>query len=185
MRTKIRRELQAIQPWDAQEQRDLADALAWLDSGAPLCRVAKPALPPQHLVSYFVLLDEEHMLLVEHRNAGLWLPTGGHVEPGEHPRAAVVRELQEELGLQMAESELGPPLFITITETVGLTAGHRDVSLWYLVKSRREVELVFEREEFHSLRWFSLADLPLGKSDPQLGRFVAKLRSGLASCEQG
>jgi len=30
MRAQIRRELQAIQPWDAQEQRDLAVAMAWL-----------------------------------------------------------------------------------------------------------------------------------------------------------
>lgn len=181
MRTQIRAELQSIQALDAQEQRDLADALAWLDSGAPLCRIAKPALPPLHLVSYFVLQDEDHLLLVEHRNAGLWLPTGGHVEPGEHPRATVVRELQEELGLQMAESEVGPPLFITITETVGLTAGHRDVSLWYLVKAKREAELIFDREEFHSVRWFPLAALPLGESDPQLGRFVAKLSSAKPS----
>ncbi|MFE5112552.1 hypothetical protein [Streptomyces sp. NPDC056663] len=25
------------------------------------------------------------MLLVAHRKAGLWLPAGGHVEPGEDP----------------------------------------------------------------------------------------------------
>jgi 8-oxo-dGTP pyrophosphatase MutT (NUDIX family) len=39
------------------------------------------------------------VLLVDHKNARLWLPTGGHVEEGEDPRATVVRELKEELGL--------------------------------------------------------------------------------------
>ena len=29
------------------------------DSGAPLCRTAKPATPPQHLVAYFADVDGE------------------------------------------------------------------------------------------------------------------------------
>ncbi|HET6833936.1 MAG TPA: hypothetical protein VFH30_08700 [Acidimicrobiales bacterium] len=54
-------------------------------SGAPIWRTAKPATPPKHLVAYFVLVDSaaHSCLLVDHRLADLWLPTGGHVEPGE------------------------------------------------------------------------------------------------------
>jgi 8-oxo-dGTP pyrophosphatase MutT (NUDIX family) len=52
-----------------------------------------------HLVSHFVLADGQHALLVDHLNAQRWLPPGGHIEPSEHPRATVVRELREELGL--------------------------------------------------------------------------------------
>ncbi|MEE3919135.1 NUDIX domain-containing protein [Micromonospora sp. BRA006-A] len=29
----------------------------------------------------------------------MWLPSGGHVEPGEHPADTVRRELREELGV--------------------------------------------------------------------------------------
>ena len=46
MRAAIRAELMAIAPLDALEQEHLADALAWLGSGAELCRLAKPATPP-------------------------------------------------------------------------------------------------------------------------------------------
>ena len=98
MRQNIRNELCSIAPLDELERRHIAEALAWIDSGAELCRLAKPATPPQHLVSYFVVVDDGHVLLVDHRNAQLWLPSGGHVEAGEHPRETVVRELQEELG---------------------------------------------------------------------------------------
>jgi 8-oxo-dGTP diphosphatase len=114
------------------EREHLADALAWIDSGAELCRVAKPATPPKHLVSNFAVVDAERILLVNHKNAQLWLPAGGHVEPGEHPRTTVLRELGEELGITAAHA-IDAPLMLTCTTTVGLTARHTDVSLWYVV----------------------------------------------------
>ncbi|HMI92334.1 MAG TPA: NUDIX domain-containing protein [Polyangiales bacterium] len=109
MRELIRSELAAIEPFDVLEHDHLADALAWVDSGAEIFRTAKPATPPKHLVSYFVVVDADWILLVDHKNARLWLPTGGHVEMNEHPRATVVRELEEELGLR-AEHAIGAPL---------------------------------------------------------------------------
>jgi hypothetical protein len=69
MRQKIRDEFSSIQPLDDEERTHIADALAWLDSGADLWRVAKPATPPKHLVSYFAVVDAGHILLVDHRNA--------------------------------------------------------------------------------------------------------------------
>ena len=135
MRGAIRAEVSSIEPFDALERRHRDDALAWIDSGVELCRVHKPATPPKHLVSYFALVDGDHVLLVDHKKAQLWLPTGGHVEPGEHPRATVVRELAEELGLELTET-VGAPLMLTISDTVGITAGHTDVSLWYVPERR-------------------------------------------------
>jgi ADP-ribose pyrophosphatase YjhB (NUDIX family) len=173
-RQAVREEIASIEPFDDLERAHLQDALAWVDSGAELCRIQKPAIPPQHLVSYFVLVDHEHVLLVDHKNAQLWLPSGGHVEPGEHPRATVVRELQEELGLETS-SPPGAPLMLTISETVGVTAGHTDVSLWYVVNADRGSPLEFDTEEFHAVRWFRCSEAPLSRSDPHLGRFLRKL----------
>jgi 8-oxo-dGTP pyrophosphatase MutT (NUDIX family) len=125
-------------------------------------------------VSYFALVDAGHVLLVDHRNAQLWLPTGGHVDPGEHPRETVRRELREELGLEI-DGDLSPPLMLTVTGTVGVTAGHVDVSLWYVVESDMRSQFIWDRGEFSDVRWFGFDDVPLGRSDPHMGRFIAKL----------
>jgi 8-oxo-dGTP diphosphatase len=174
MRSEIRAEVAAIDPLDEIECGHIADILKWIDSGAELCRIEKPATPSKHLVSYFVVIDDESVLLVAHRNAQLWLPNGGHVEPGEHPRTTVARELREELGIDL-EHELQPPLMATCTDTVGMTAGHTDVSLWYVVNGDRRRPLHFDTAEFSSAKWFDFIDAPLSRSDPHLGRFLRKL----------
>jgi len=176
MRSAIRCELESINPMDALERQHLAEALAWVDSGAPLFRTAKPATPPRHLVSYFAVVSGDSILLVDHKNAQLWLPPGGHVEEGEHPRDTVVREVREELGFAPAH-EIGPPLMITCTKTVGLTAGHIDVSLWYVVAAPRSQDISYDAREFHGVKWFDFSDAPLGRSDLHLERFILKLRS--------
>lgn len=38
-------------------------------------------------------------LLHWHRKVGLWLPPGGHIEPGEDPIEAALREVMEETGM--------------------------------------------------------------------------------------
>ena len=83
MRAAIRREVALIEPLDDLEQSSKLDVLSWIDSGVKICRVEKPATPPKHLVSYVAVIDHEYVILVYYINAGLWLPTGGHVEPGE------------------------------------------------------------------------------------------------------
>ena len=93
MRAATRDLVAAIDPLDDTEVRHRAQVLDWIDCCAPLWRTAKPATPPRHLVSYAVVIDPalEHALLVDHRIAGRWLPTRGHIEPGEHPTTTARR----------------------------------------------------------------------------------------------
>jgi 8-oxo-dGTP diphosphatase len=181
MREHIAAIVRAIQPYDQLEADHIGAALEWIGSGAPLCRTHKPATPPQHLVSYVILVDtlKRQLLLVDHRKSGLWLPSGGHVEPGEHPRATVEREAWEELRIE-ARLLFEEPLFLTITQTVGQTAGHTDVSLWYVLTGDASQSLRYDAEEFVRIAWFPLDALPLERSDPHIARFTAKLIAALA-----
>ena len=174
VRGAIRREVERIEPFDAQEERTREDVLAWIASGAELCRLRKPAWPDRHLVAYFVLIDGPDLLLVDHIASGLWLPAGGHVEPGEHPRETVLREAKEELsidGVFLTER----PVFLTSTKTVGRGARHTDVSLWYLLEGDRSAAFVHDETELRGVRWFHRDAVPTRRTDPELRRFLAKI----------
>jgi 8-oxo-dGTP pyrophosphatase MutT (NUDIX family) len=181
MHDRIAAIVRAIQAHDPLEADHIRATLDWIGSGAPLCRTQKPATPPQHLVSYVILVDplDRQLLLVDHRKSGLWLPSGGHVEPGEHPRATAEREAWEELRIE-ARFLFEEPLFLTITQTVGQTAGHTDVSLWYVLTGDASQPLQYDAEEFVQIAWFPLDALPLERTDPHMERFTSKLAAALA-----
>jgi ADP-ribose pyrophosphatase YjhB (NUDIX family) len=171
----------ALVPVDELEAEHRSDVLRWLRSTDDVYRRVKPATPPRHLVSYVVLVDptDGSILLVDHINAGLWLPPGGHVEPGEHPARTAGREAQEELGINSDASD-EQPAFLTVTRTVGIDAGHTDVSLWFLLAGHRGQPLTLDRSEFREARWWSPAEVDAAdptRFDPHLLRFVAKLSS--------
>ncbi len=140
----------------------------------------KPDIPNKHLVSYFIVFDEEKrkIFLVDHKKAQLWLPAGGHVEIDEGPKDAAKLECLKELGIE-ADFWSPDPLFLTSTLTVGLTAGHIDVSLWYILKGDSEAIYHFDQDEFNNIIWFSFDDIPYDKSDPQMRRFIEKLKAKL------
>jgi 8-oxo-dGTP diphosphatase len=76
---------------------------------------AEPA-PPLVLVAAVVLVDADGRVLLAQRPegkqmAGLWEFPGGKVDPGETPEAALIRELREELGIDVAASCLAPFTF--------------------------------------------------------------------------
>jgi 8-oxo-dGTP diphosphatase len=177
-----------VKPFDAREAADQADMLGWAASGQPLFRTAKPATPPKHLVVYFVPVDAAArcLLLGDHRKSGLWLPPGGHVEDGEDPRQAVLREAREELGITAEflpglAGEAGRPFFLTVTPTNG-AASHLDVDLWFVLRLSRDTRLTPDPREFNGVRWFGLdeqREWPAARHDPEMGRFAAKLRSAL------
>jgi 8-oxo-dGTP diphosphatase len=171
--------ISGIEPCDELEEQHQLDTLRWLESTDDVFRREKPATPDRHLVSYVVLVDADgSALLVDHINAGLWLPPGGHVDPDEHPANTARREAQEELGVTPLSTEHPTqPAFITVTRTVGQDHGHLDVSLWFVFASQRDIPLKPDPAEIRDIRWWSPADVLAedpGRFDPHYGRFVMK-----------
>ena len=73
-------------------------------------------MSPIVIVAACALLDREGAVLLAQRPpgrplAGLWEFPGGKVEAGEQPEEALIRELREELGLEIAKEDLTPLTF--------------------------------------------------------------------------
>ena len=128
---------------------------------------------PIVLVVAVALIDVDGRVLIAKRPegkklAGLWEFPGGKVEPGERPEAALIRELREELGIEVSESCLAPFVF----------AGHAYDSFHLLMPlylCRRWNGVVAAREH-DALAWVRpdrLSDYPMPPADEPL---VAWLR---------
>jgi len=81
---------------------------------------AADASPPVVLVAAVALVDADGRVLIAERPAGksmagLWEFPGGKVNPGETPEAALIRELAEELGIDVTASCLAPFTFASHT----------------------------------------------------------------------
>ncbi|HEX7873335.1 MAG TPA: (deoxy)nucleoside triphosphate pyrophosphohydrolase [Sphingobium sp.] len=115
------------------------------------------------------LVDTDGRVLLQQRPegksmAGLWEFPGGKIEPGESPEAALVRELQEELGIDTEEACLAPATFASAL----LPNGRHLILLLYVCRKWRGIPQPLEGG---ALRWeypagmFALpmppADLPL------------------------
>jgi len=171
-----------IVPLDDIEREHQGDTLAWIASGSPIYRTAKPATPPEYLVAYCVLIGPQRrsVLLVDHRDAGEWLATGGHVDVDEDPAEAAKRELCEELVVSspFLHGLEGRPLLVTRAVTAGVSAGHTDVGLWYAFEGSENEELQPDPREFADIRWWPIEQVRQGEGtrlDPNLPRFIEKL----------
>jgi 8-oxo-dGTP diphosphatase len=86
------------------------------DPGCLRIPTRRPKALPMVPVAAVALVDVDSRVLVQRRPAhkswaGWWEFPGGKVHEGETPEATVVRELKEELGLDITESCLAPFTF--------------------------------------------------------------------------
>jgi 8-oxo-dGTP diphosphatase len=113
------------------------------------------AAAASHQVVAGLLLRQGRTLLCRraaHRSwyPGVWDLAGGHVEAGESPTAALVRELSEELGIVVAEPA-GP-------ETARITTSDFDMRVW-AVDRWTGIVVNAAPEEHAEVRWFAADEL--------------------------
>jgi 8-oxo-dGTP diphosphatase len=128
---------------------------------------------PTVLVVAVALIDVDGRVLIAKRPegktlAGLWEFPGGKVEPGERPEAALIRELSEELGIEVSESCLAPFVFASHA----YDSFHLLMPL-YLCRRWNGVVAAREHDALAWVRPDRLSDYPMPPADEPL---VAWLR---------
>jgi len=117
------------------------------------------------LVSAVALIDRDGRVLLAQRPKGksmegLWEFPGGKIEPGETPEAALIRELQEELGIDTWESCLAPLTFASHS--------YHDFHLLMPLFACRKWKGSVQPKEGQSLKWVfakDLRDYPMPPAD--------------------
>jgi 8-oxo-dGTP diphosphatase len=118
------------------------------------------------------LVDSDGRVLIAQRPegkqlAGLWEFPGGKLEAGETPEEALIRELQEELGIEVAKSCLAPFAFTSHA----YDSFHLFMPLWLC---RRWSGVVNPREH-QAVAWVKpnrLSDYPMPPADEPLVAFL-------------
>ena len=55
--------------------------------------------PMGHITASGLVIEFDRVLLIRHPYLGLWIQPGGHIDDGETPEAAAIRETHEETGV--------------------------------------------------------------------------------------
>lgn len=130
---------------------------------------------PTVLVAAAALLDIDDRVLIAQRPqgkamAGLWEFPGGKVEAGELPETALVRELNEELGIDLTESCLAPFTFASHV--------YEDFHLLMPLFIARQWKGKPEAREHAALKWvrpLKLKDYPMPPADAPLVAMLCDL----------
>lgn len=120
------------------------------------------------LVAACALVDVDRRILIAQRPegktlAGLWEFPGGKVEAGETPEATLVRELQEEIGIETSEKCLLPLSFASHT--------YEDFHLLMPLYVCRRWSGIPQPREGQALKWVRALDLrgyPMPPADEPL-----------------
>jgi len=117
-----------------------------------------------HVTGSAIVVGPGGVVLHRHKRLGIWLQPGGHIEAGETPWQAALREAHEETGLEVRHAG-GAPLLVHADVHPG-PRGHTHLDLRYLLEARSETLAPLPGES-QAVRWFTWDDA-MAVADPGL-----------------
>lgn len=153
--TSLRHEVAAHTPATPREVTACRTVLAYL---AWLPRPLDETADPVHVTGSAIVLDGAgRTLLHRHKRLGIWLQPGGHVDPGEAPADAALREAREETGIPLAHLGDGPRLVHVDVHEGG--RGHLHLDLRYVLAGDGAAPFAPGPGESPQLQWVPVGDI--------------------------
>lgn len=112
-------------------------------------------------IAVFVINDKNQVLLQRRSankrfNPNKWALCAGHVDAYESLEAAALREIKEEIGLDITIEELHPIAEREFT----IRESNSHITYFYYVKSNnKEDDFIIQEEELSEVKWFDLDDV--------------------------
>jgi 8-oxo-dGTP pyrophosphatase MutT (NUDIX family) len=171
----------AVAAFDAVTPRELSSRARFL---AELHRLSDPfnrEADPVHVTGSAIVVGPRGTILHWHKRLGGWLQPGGHVDAGETPWEAALREAREETGLPVRHPDGGPQLVHLDVHPAG---PHVHLDVRYLLLGA-DAEPSPPTGESQQVRWFSFTDA-IAAADAALVdglRRVAARQPGASPCQ--
>lgn len=146
------------------DDRERASIAAFLDAVKRLERPFDEHADLTHVTGSAIVVGPRGVVLHLHKRLGIWLQPGGHIDEGETPWDAALREAEEETGLEVRHPAAGP-LLVHVDVHPG-PRGHTHLDLRYLLEAD-DAEPAPPPEESQDVRWFSWDDA-IAVADPGL-----------------
>ena len=165
------------EPFDEQEALHRLELLDLLrTSPAPYSR--HHFVPGHVTASCFVLDPAGRLLLHHHRRLNRWLQMGGHLEAGEEPLDAALREVAEESGLhdlRLLSSGIAD-LDVHVIPAGKGEPEHRHFDVRYIAQTASPHAIVIDAQESKELMWFDLDRAAVVMSGEESARVIGKIR---------
>jgi 8-oxo-dGTP pyrophosphatase MutT (NUDIX family) len=137
--------------------------------GRPFDRTADPT----HVTASAIVVGDRGVVLHRHRRLLRWMQPGGHLDPGETPAQAMIRECVEETGLEVSHPASGPMMIhVDVHEAAD---HHVHLDLRYLVWAPDE-EPVPGPGESQDVAWFTWEDAAAIADDALVGALRSACR---------
>jgi 8-oxo-dGTP pyrophosphatase MutT (NUDIX family) len=180
-RDEITAELRdAVTAFDAVTAREIASRTRFL---AELDRLADPCsreADQVHVTGSAIVTGARGTVLHWHKRIGGWMQPGGHVDAGETPWDAALRETQEETGLAVHHPEGGPRLLHLDAHPAG---PHFHLDLRYVLYGADD-DPAPPPGESQQVRWFTIAEA-MQVADGALIDGLRRLQDYVTSMEGG
>jgi len=154
-------------------EREIASRERFLGELGRLADPFSREADPVHVTGSAIVAGRRGTVLHWHKRLGGWLQPGGHVDAGEAPWQAAVRETVEETGLPVRHPATGPVLIHFDAHPAG---AHFHLDLRYLLLSD-DVEPSPPPGESQQVRWFPLPEA-IELADAALVDGLIRLKSG-------